>query len=358
MNNNIMFFLSEIKYSGASKIALWVASILAKSNNVTILTYTYPSDTIVKSIQSNVKIEYIECKSSNRAIQCLNAIKGIRKHIIRNHVNIALGFHPMAIMEIRIASLFTNVKIIACERSDPWYERAIVTRICRWTYRFADYAVFQTDAVKNYYPKSLRKRSCVIPNPAFVKEVSIVPYAERKEKISHVARLYIVQKRQDLLIDAFELFSKKHKNVELFIYGDGPDEDLIREMLIERGLDKKVILAGKVDNVLEKISDSKLFILSSDYEGIPNAVIEALSVGIPCVCTDCSPGGARILIEDGDNGFIVPRNDAVALSTKAEEVFANPELAKKMSENALLIVDKFSESAISSKWCEVIYSLL
>ena len=90
------------------------------------------------------------------------------------------------------------------------------------------------------------------------------------------------------------------------------------------------IFEGKKDDILNEIKDSKLFVLTSDNEGIPNALAEAMSIGLPCISTDCTPGGARLLIEDGNNGLLVKKGDSIAISNAIISLIENPALCEKL----------------------------
>ena len=103
--------------------------------------------------------------------------------------------------------------------------------------------------------------------------------------------------------------------------------------------------------------DSEVFVLTSDYEGIPNTIIEAMSVGMPVVSTDCDPGGARLLIENGVNGFIVPKNKPQAIAEKIIEIFSSQELRKKFSTEAAKITECFTEEKIAKQWLDYIHKV-
>lgn len=109
-------------------------------------------------------------------------------------------------------------------------------------------------------------------------------------------------------------------------------------------------LPGRTDHVEEEIFKAAAFVLTSDFEGIPNALIEAMSIGVPSVSTDCSPGGAALLIRDGENGFLVPRGDTEEIAKKLGIIVSNAETANQFSRTAVSIATIFSESSISEKW--------
>ena len=117
--------------------------------------------------------------------------------------------------------------------------------------------------------------------------------------------------------------------------------------------DPAFMLQFAPDNAL-KISYAAFFVLSSDYEGIPNALLEAMSIGVPCISTDCSPGGAAMLIQNKKNGLLVSRNNANALADAMEYIICHPVEAELMGKNGMYVCDAFSEKTISEKWLSFI----
>ena len=221
----------------------------------------------------------------------------------------------------------------------------------------ADGVVFQTEGARAHFPGKIYDNSTVIPNPAVIKPAvaeNLSKYLhtceERDNRIVSVGRLSIVQKRQDVLLGAFRIVYEKYPQMQLVLYGDGEDREKIRALAEEMGLADCVVLAGNTNQVEENICTARAFVLTSDYEGIPNALIEALSVGVPAVSTDCSPGGAALLIRDGENGFLVPRGDAQAVADRLLKVVEEPQLADHFSAEGPKIIEEFSEDRIADLW--------
>ena len=138
----------------------------------------------------------------------------------------------------------------------------------------------------------------------------------------------------------------------MVIYGNSSNNDdkKLRQLIAELKLTDHVIMPGVVDNVQEKIKDSQIYLITSDYEGIPNSLIEAMVIGLPCISTDCRPGGASLLIQNKENGLLTPCNDYQAIADKICWLIEHPLEADKMGEKAKMIADKFSESIIASMW--------
>ena len=353
----LLIFINKIKYSGASKIAVWLANQFARENfDVTFVTYS-EADTR-GMFDENVRYICLDCSGKNRIKRYGMVVKGLRSLLKKTDIDLALGFLPVECMQLIMASAGLKIRTIVAERSDPYLEKSLMADLGRFSFRFANGAVFQTEGAKNYFGRRISEKSTVIPNPAFVVETEFIPYNDRPEKISHSARLYIRQKRQDILLKAFSIVARKNDDVILHIYGDGPDEYILKTQAEELGIKNRVVFEGKVSDVEDRIKDSRVFVLSSDYEGIPNALIEALAAGVPGVSTDCSPGGARVLIKDGVNGFVTERGAADALADKILYILSAPDKGAEMAKKAREIVDEFAPEKIYGLWKEYLVSVI
>ena len=163
----------------------------------------------------------------------------------------------------------------------------------------------------------------------FVKE----PYIGKHEKeIVSVGRLNI-PKNFPLLIRAFAKISEKHQDYILKIYGQGGLLESLKKLTRELGVEEKVEFPGYVNDIPKVLQKASLFVLSSHYEGMPNALAEAMSLGLPCISTDCPVGGPRFLINEEENGILVPVDDDDALADAIERVLNNEDLKEKLGKN-------------------------
>jgi GalNAc-alpha-(1->4)-GalNAc-alpha-(1->3)-diNAcBac-PP-undecaprenol alpha-1,4-N-acetyl-D-galactosaminyltransferase len=282
-----------------------------------------------------------------RFIQLKNIIKRIKLY----RPDVIISFLNMPNFLSVLAGKLSHVPVIISERGDPYQCNSLTDKIFHYIYRFANGAVFQTDGAKNFFNKELQKKSCVIANPVFIKDETITANLDSpKNEISFVARFENKQKRQDIMIEAFKIVNEKYPEMVLKFYGDGPDEDYIKDTAYNMGLKEKVIFMGLSGNPTNDIKDSRMFVLTSDYEGIPNTLIEAMAIGMPVVSTDCSPGGAKMLIEDGVNGLLVPIRDSAAIAQAIIKYIENPKLAKRCGNEAKQIKVKYTPARIIGEW--------
>lgn len=347
----ILFLNTNIGYGGASKMMANVANIYASNHDVTFLTYR--SDKVQQELDKRVK--HVNRQLYNGKIKVFEIIGSIiylHQYLKKEQFDAAVAFlHPSHYMLI-LAAIGTKTKVILSERADPYNRKngSIFVRLVERVIHYADYYVFQSEGAMEAYPLKCRKKSRIIVNALPNRSYPIHHDSTAKKAIVNVARLEVRQKRQDVLFEAFELFCQKHDNYILVLYGDGPDEVILRKMVADLGLNDRVVFRGVSTTVVEDIVNAQIFVLSSDYEGLPNALLEAMAIGLPCISTDCSPGGARMIIENGENGLIVPCGDVKRLAEAFSILAENEELRNRFSARARDVMTKFNEESIRDAW--------
>ena len=125
----------------------------------------------------------------------------------------------------------------------------------------------------------------------------------------------------------------------------------------DMGLGDKVIFHGLVKNVLAHINKASIYVSSSDYEGISNAMLEALALGLPTICTDCPIGGARMTIKDGVNGLLAPVGDRDKLADAMIRLLGDREYAERLGKKGREIVKELTEEKIAEEWINYIYDI-
>ena len=143
----------------------------------------------------------------------------------------------------------------------------------------------------------------------------------------------------------------------LKLYGKGNDEEKINEWAKEKGIIDKIKFMGLTSHPMQDIVNDGIFLITSDFEGISNSLLEAMAVGLPCVSTDHTPGGARLLIQDHENGLLAPIGDSHALAKALCEFAENSDLAIKCGENAKDVLIRFSPERIIDMWEDYIKKL-
>jgi glycosyltransferase involved in cell wall biosynthesis len=166
--------------------------------------------------------------------------------------------------------------------------------------------------------------------------------------IVSVGRL-TAQKNQALLIRAFARIAGRTKE-KLRLYGAGELREELQALIESLGLSERVRLMGLSGNVAGDVRNARMFVLSSDYEGLPNALLEAMAMGLPCVSTDCQGGGPAMVIENGVNGLLTPIGDEEALAAAMLRLLQNPEEAEAMGRAAKKAAERFRPDAVFEQW--------
>lgn len=253
-----------------------------------------------------------------------------------------------------VSNLRKTVPLVYSLRCDPANNtrNLALKAITFFSYRRAKRIVFQTQGAMDFFPEDIRKRGIIIPNPLTRKLPYWDPHNHEKRIIT-ACRL-TAQKNLPMLIRAFAIFYANHPDYQLEIYGNGPLCEALQGLCRELTIQDAVYFPGHSPEIHSIMATSAAFVLSSDFEGLSNSMLEALAIGIPTICTDCAPGGAREYITDGANGFLVPVGDVAALAEKMEWLISDPALCKRMSWQATQVRQKLNPDVILSHWEQVL----
>ena len=292
----------------------------------------------------------IECidisnEKRNQMLDTPRLVLELRKKIRQIKPKAVLSFMVAVNIVTWLATRRLNVKYIPSERNDPDKGRSsLIKKLQAKAYGAADTTVFQTTRAKEYFSDAIQKKSVIIPNP--LREMPEAVYGASK-RIVTAGRLS-EQKNHKLLIDAFAGVYRDHPDYSIDIYGEGSMRDELQAYIDEKGLRNLVHLCGKVDNVPERIQDAYMFVLPSDYEGLSNALLEAMGIGLPCITTNCA--GSDDAIQDGENGLIVPIQDRVAMEKAIRKLIEDHERAEIMGKKARESMSRYKVDNVVDQW--------
>lgn len=352
MKRKVVFVNLRLTGGGSEKVMAMLASFFADHGIDTQMILleekerTYPVSDKVKIVECYCPIE------KNKMAWRMKRILSLRKAIRKSDADTVISFMWDINLKVILACLGLKKKVIISERADPnnVSRKRSMSFAQRWIFPLADVAVFQTEQVMYSYPEKVRRKGVIIPNP--VPAITIDRKGEKEKIIIAAGRLF-KQKNFEMLIEAFSVFSKKHEEYQLKIYGDGELKASLEQKARELGVADKTLFQGYVSNLKEEMSKASIYASSSNYEGISNAMLEAMAIGLPAVCTDCPVGGAAMVIKDHVNGILVPVNDYEKMATAFCEITEDNMLSARLSENAIETCKQYSLDKIAKMWMEL-----
>lgn len=283
--------------------------------------------------------------------QFISRIMHIRSILRDNQIDLVCSFGFYFTFMAVLSARRTQTKVLASERRSPEDDGFIWGKISKWSYTRCSRVVFQLQEASSYYNTIPTYKKCVIPNPYLSRE-SELNYEHqivRKEVVMAAARMEKV-KGFDIGLKAMSIVVKKHPEYKLVIYGKGDFNALFGELINDLGISENVSFKGHSNHILNDILESEIFLLPSRVEGIPNMLLEAMGVGLPCVATNCRPGGAKLLLGDNEYGLLVDNEDYIGVANAILALIEDPNLLIKISEKAKLVRERFSEEILSQKW--------
>lgn len=302
-------------------------------------------------IPSTVKVDFLDSSGCRSVIKRVSKLIELRKMIEGEYV---ITFLYGAIRDTVFATLGSPKKIIVSDRSDPSKEPSgKKSKLFRTlSYKLSDCIVFQTPDAQNYFSKDIQRKSVIIPNP--LRENLPEPYQGIREKSIVAAGRLEEQKNFPMLIRAFAEFHKSYPEYILKIYGRGILETELKELAYQLHIQEYVMFPGFVKDINERMNTAAMYVSSSDYEGISNSMLEALAMGVPTICTDCPVGGARMMIQDGINGLLVPVGDEMSLCRAMKKIVESPEEASMLSYNSIRLRSELDTDTICKRWVQLL----
>lgn len=351
----ILFYINVFNRGGAERVMSVLANHFAKNDNQVVLVNSFKVDNEYQ-LDKKIKHLYLDNNDFNSRFQKNHSrITRLRKILKQEKPDVAISFMAEPNFRLLLASAFLKTKTIISIRNDPEKEYCgrVLGMAAKLLFRFADGVVFQTDDAKKWFPTEVQKKSEIIINPVDDSFYS-VSYCSTKNIVS-IGRL-TDQKNQKMLISAFsKIASKTSEN--LYIYGEGPLEKELRKYINDLGMNDRIFLPGIVTDVKNVLSSAKLFVLSSKYEGMPNSLMEAMAVGVPCISSDCPCGGPRMLLNGELNVLLYNTEDENSLADLLLKLINDKGLCKKYSDLIKKRALSFKTSSICSEWAKFIESV-
>lgn len=357
MKEKLLFVTDWLSGGGAERaISVFCSGLADLGYDVSLLIFRKTSNEYflnekVHVIRLDEKYSLSDRSVFERNIRRLPEIRKIIKAVSPDYI---FSFMEGNIIVTKLAAIFLKKKIIAGVRNDLNNDVGIYPHFIRDFFTKSCYKIFcQNNQQIQYFSKKYQKKSFAVPN-AIRNELAVFEKKDygKIENIVAIGRL-TEQKNHALLINAFDSAVKKSSvNLTLTIYGEGELRKSLEDMVKSKGLGNKVFFPGWTSDVGNSLLNADLFIMSSNYEGMPNTLMEAIAVGVPCVSTDC-PTGPSDLIKNHETGLLVPVNDEVSLSDAILNMVNNPENAAEMAKAARTFIwEEYEISSVCRKLME------
>nr|WP_186324865.1 glycosyltransferase [Paenibacillus bovis] len=350
----IVIFTGTLSFGGSERVISILSKSLLKHYNIEIiLFYNRP---IWYEMDERIKITLLNDLIPGKG-SIFKKIMFYRKYIKKVKPKTVISFlAPFNIFSI-ISLIYTGIPIIVAERNDPRHipNRYYLRWLRNFLYFFAHFIVVQTENNKKYFSKKIQQKCHVIYNPISIdKEIGKALNIKKQKKIVSVGRL-IDQKNHRLLVNAFCKIHEMFPEYRLIIYGEGDERENLLNLIKRLGLENYIELPGVKKDVNSLILDAELFILPSNFEGMPNALIEAMCIGLPCISTKVS--GAVDLIKNEENGILINIGSESELVEKIKLVLENKELANTLGHKACEISKVLNKEKVVGDWIDLIHRI-
>ena len=339
-SRKILFHINSLGKGGAERVVSLLADYFAKEGyQVKIITlWRAEEEYELSPAVTRINMEELQRKRRGRISRAVGRLWDFRMCIRREKPDLVISFCNKANFRCAYAMLGMKIPLLVSVRNDPKVDYKPYPFATRRMERKAKGCVFQTSEAKSFFASDLQRKSRLIMNPVNPKYLS-----EDNRWMDSPGKRYMItvgrlseQKNQLLLLNAFCQIMIKFPDIHVKLYGTesnaGYQQKLI-EYCRENHMEERVHFMGESDRLEKELQTAALFVLPSDYEGLPNALMEAMAMGLPVIATDCPCGGPAELIRDGWSGILTPVGDVEKLSKAMEKLLTDRGLAAQMGEH-------------------------
>lgn len=348
---NLTIFIGSLGVGGTERVACNLANYMdGRGHKVEILTMS--DENPAYFLEPNVLWVPLLKASEHKGYIHDNMLRLRRlcRYFRQTHSDCCCSMNTDGLLILSAIRYMIKIPIIVTERADPDHYPSWKKFLHRRAASCASGFVFQTPDAQEWYSRYIEGIPVrVIPN-AVNPDMEFEAHKGPRQKVIVTAARFVDEKNIPLLLHAFAKICASWPEYSLILYGDGYLRKQLEQEAQELGIASRVCFPGFTNNVASKIKSASLFVLSSDVEGMPNTLIEAMALGLPCISTDCRGGGARYLIQNGHNGILVPTRDADALARAIDAILRDFALAEKLGNHAAMIKDRLSSQRVYHEW--------
>uniref|UniRef100_UPI00333E1B43 glycosyltransferase family 4 protein n=1 Tax=Castellaniella defragrans TaxID=75697 RepID=UPI00333E1B43 len=339
----ILFLVSSMHGGGAERVAATLANAWARRGDEVTLVCCYSGrGTCAYSLDEGVRLLWLADRLRGprwlRPVRKLFALRALARETAPDRV---LSFLTNVNVTALLALRGLGLPLVVSERTDPAHSvnlEPMLRRLRRWTYPWARRVVVQTRQSMPHLMQAApgTRRLSAIPNPlpdGLPAPRAREPGAVDRRRLAALGRFNPV-KRFEALIEVFASLAARHPDWDLVIWGDGPRRESCLRRVAELGLETRILLPGRTEAPWRELLGAHAFVLSSAVEGFPNAMLEAMALGLPCAAVDC-PSGPRELSRAGRDALLVAAGDDAALAAALDQLMsATPQWREDLGRRA------------------------
>lgn len=354
MRKTIAFYIGSLRMGGAERVFVNLAKYFqAEGYRVVMVTqyqkeeeYELPDG--MERILSDIGEEKVTASRVVNFFRRLNKLHAIWKEQQPDLVLSCIGKNNFMTVVTTMGTKTRAVVSVVGEAKEEYPSRGM-RMLANFLFSRAAGVILQTERSRGFFCRKVGEKAVILPNslnPAFIRPRY---EGEREKRIVSVGRMD-ANKNHEMQLRAFAGLKDKYPEYTLVIYGDGELRSYIEETAEELGIAKRVFLPGVVQDVAERIGQASLFLLTSYSEGVSNALIEALALGLPVIATDVPSGGTEELMKDGVNGLIIPAGEQAALERAMDRLLGDPAYAQQLGREAARIQERLAPERVNPLW--------
>ncbi len=358
----LAFYIGSLNKGGAERVFVNLAEYFQNKGYQIVMVTQYQKEdeyVLAEGIRRVISDIPPEETTGSRAVNFYRRMSRLHRIWKKERPDLVLSCVGKNNFMAVVTTMFTKTKpvVSVVGEAKEEYPNRLMKALANLLFPFASGVILQTERSKSFFSQRVSRTSVILPNslnPLFIRERF---RGEREKRIVSVGRLD-ANKNHEMMIRAFAGLAGRYPEYTLTIYGEGELREHLQKLIASLGLEEKVFLPGVVPDVAERIEKAALFLLVSYSEGVSNALIEALALGLPVIATDVPSGGTQELIRHGENGLIIPPGDEEALKAAMERLLSDGEYAERLGEQAHKIQERLAPERVNRQWQEYFESIM
>lgn len=358
----LAFYIGSLDKGGAERVFVNLAEYFQSKNYQVIMVTQYRKEEeyeLAEGIRRVISDISSEETTGSRLVNFYRRVSRLHRIWKEEKPDLALSCVGKNNFMTIVTTMFTKTKpvVSVVGEAGEEYPNRLMRFLANLLFPFASGVILQTERSRSFFSKKVSKTAVILPNslnPAFLRERY---RGEREKRIVSVGRLD-ANKNHEMMFRAFAGLADKYPEYTLTVYGEGELREALQELIAALAMEERIFLPGVIPDVADKIEKASLFLLTSYSEGISNALIEAMALGLPVIATDVPSGGTQELIRNEENGLIIPTGDVEALEEAMDRLLSDREFAERLGEQAHKIQERLSPDRVNRQWQEYFEKIL